>query len=886
MKTKFKIKHKKFKPKILVKDEIDKKEKIFNSNFTFDQDEIIEKDKIIKPCKNKTQKLIDEIIQSEKEFKDLDKEDTVVVKEINVKEEETVENVKMIFAEKISTVEPLNSFNELNLSRVLLKNINAMNLSKPTPIQAASIPVALLGKDISASAKTGSGKTLAFLLPIIERLLFKSPSKPSIRVLIVSPTRELATQIYDVALKLVHNQKISISLTTGGMDIKSQCASLKLKPDILIATPGRLIDHLYNSSVSLSFVEILVLDEADRMLDVYFADQMNELIKQLSRKHQTLLYSATMTEKVEHLIKLSLKNPVKIFIDQKSRLPKGLEQEFIRIRPGYENNRLAIVTSIVKRKFNDKCIVFLQTKKDAHRMRIILGLLGLSVDEIHGSLSQRQRIEALEKFKNGMVNVITTTDLLARGLDIDNVKTVINVTVPVSVERYVHRIGRTARAGRIGRSITLFGESERKVMKGIVNISNTDIKYRIVPPSVISHYQERINNLESIVEEIISKDLQHKSLEKSENMIIAAEKKLLNKNPDKRAWFQSHHQKKISITVILAVNKPKLKKRKRKKSYEYVMIGTGLPECILFGSICRNIKKCLALDGNSFYGSSGASFTFNQLKSLLTKYTLNYDSKKPLINIQDVIIHENEQHSQELIKNDKKFNIDLLPNVIYYNGKYISKICEAKISDYSTFRLYSRIFIYMNDEIRLIPCTRQLIFTSTKLTLIEKRSVSHFFIKLRQLKDLSDTELIESTQNLKYIQFITNFGLNTDLAMYIIAFSYISDENIDALNGLKQSFRVIDSMLYQSPFMLCDYGFGDICEHFLRYAALYLGESACSFEIKDIMIEEDRITHVILSCGCIIEIQNNLIINTETLLQISKNVPQLNSYVEKANVES
>jgi ATP-dependent RNA helicase DDX27 len=232
-----------------------------------------------------------------------------------------------------------------NKSKLVFKKaLDTLGMTSPTQIQSAAVPVGLLGKDICACAVTGSGKTLAFMLPAIERLLYKPKFPQVTRVLVLTPTRELAVQICKVTRDLCQFTNINTCLCAGGFDIKSQEAALRLGPDICIATPGRLIDHLYNTPCfNLETVEILILDEADRMLDECFAEQLKEVMRLCSKTHQTMLFSATMTDKVEDLIKLSLKRPVKIFISQNEDVTPRLKQEFVRLRETTERNREAIL---------------------------------------------------------------------------------------------------------------------------------------------------------------------------------------------------------------------------------------------------------------------------------------------------------------------------------------------------------------------------------------------------------------------------------------------------------------------------------------------------------------------------------------------------------------
>lgn len=437
------------------------------------------------------------------------------------------------------------SFYQMNLSRPLMKAITHMKFVHPTPIQGATIPVALLGKDICGCAATGTGKTAAYMLPTLERLLYRPASNAVTRVLVLVPTRELGVQVYQVSRQIAQYTDIQMGLAVGGLDIKTQEGILRKNPDIVIATPGRLIDHLKSTpTFTLDSIEILILDEADRMLDEYFAEQMKEIIKQCSRTRQTMLFSATMTEEVESLAAVSLNKPVRLFVDSNTEVAFNLRQEFVRIRAEKEADREAILAALVCRTFREHCIIFVQTKRQAHRIHILLGLLGVKIAELHGNLTQPQRLESLNRFKDKLVDVLVATDVAARGLDIPGIQTVINFVMPATLEHYIHRVGRTARAGRAGVSVSLAGEKERKIVKEVIKRAKNPVKSRIIPPDILNKYKDKVEKLESQIKQILHEEYEERILSKAENQANRAEKIIKGEREPKRPWFQTAKERK------------------------------------------------------------------------------------------------------------------------------------------------------------------------------------------------------------------------------------------------------------------------------------------------------------------------------------------------------
>ncbi|CUS15841.1 unnamed protein product [Tuber aestivum] len=473
------------------------------------------------------------------------------------------------------------SFQQMNLSRPILRGLANIGFNTPTLIQEKTIPVALLGKDVVGGAVTGSGKTAAFIVPILERLLFRPKKVPISRVVILCPTRELAMQAHSVAMKLAAYTDIKFALAVGGLSLKVQEADLKKRPDVIIATPGRFIDHMRNSQgFSVESIEIVVMDEADRMLEDGFADELDEIINAIPQSRQTMLFSATMTDSVDKLIRLSLQRPVRIMVDTKLSTVKTLVQEFIRIRPQREYLRLAMLVFICREYFTARTIVFFRSKVFAHRVRIVFGLFGLKAAELHGSLSQEQRVRAVETFRDGKADFLLATDLASRGLDIKGVDVVINYEAPQSHEIYLHRVGRTARAGRQGRAVTLAAEADRKVVKAAVRTAQSQsakVVSRILDVDKVDALGGEIKKLDGEIEEILREEKEEKQLQSAELQLRKGENLIKHedeiKSRPKRTWFETQREKDLREKVSKAQlnglefpeKKVKLSNKKRKK---------------------------------------------------------------------------------------------------------------------------------------------------------------------------------------------------------------------------------------------------------------------------------------------------------------------------------
>eukprot|EP00698_Gefionella_okellyi_P025465 TRINITY_DN9342_c0_g1_i1.p1 TRINITY_DN9342_c0_g1~~TRINITY_DN9342_c0_g1_i1.p1 ORF type:complete len:816 (-),score=204.55 TRINITY_DN9342_c0_g1_i1:51-2312(-) len=440
-------------------------------------------------------------------------------------------------------------FDELHLSRPLLKAVYELGYTRATPIQAAVIPAGVKGQDIEASAVTGSGKTAAFMLPILERLMYRSRRTAATRVLVLLPTRELAVQCVSMTRRLAAYMDLRVCLVVGGLATTPQEVELRTRPDIVVATPGRLADLLRNSmAIALEDVEILVLDEADRLLETGFRDEIEEIIKLCPTQRQTLLFSATLTEGVNRLASLALKNPLRVAVDPMFSTARKLTQEVIRVRHQHENSRQATVLALCLRTFKKGVLVFVPRRTDCHRMRLVLGLSGLKAGELHGDMTQLQRLEALEEFRDGKVDYLVATDVAARGLDVAGVFTVINMYMPKTMRDYVHRVGRTARAGRVGRAVTLVGDRERTLLKAVIKHAKDAVKRRVVPVAAIEACQDSINNMYDEITRILQQEREEREILKAEmqatkanNIIEHAEE--IHKRPAK-TWMVSERNKK------------------------------------------------------------------------------------------------------------------------------------------------------------------------------------------------------------------------------------------------------------------------------------------------------------------------------------------------------
>ncbi len=353
-------------------------------------------------------------------------------------------------------------FSSFPLHADLLKGVKELGFTRPTPIQEQAIPPAAEGKDILACAMTGSGKTAAFLLPILHRLIGKS--RGTTRVLILTPTRELAAQIHQHLEQLAVHTPVTGAAVFGGVGMGPQEHALRSGVDVIVATPGRLLDHLRHPYARLTRLEILVLDEADRMLDMGFLPDIRRILAQIPKKRQTLFFSATMPREIVGLSREMLHDPVRIDLERKSAPAVGITQA---VYPVARELKSALLVELLNRSIIAEAIVFTRTKHRANRLADYLERHGISTARIHGNRSQSQRTLALAGFKDGKHRVLVATDIVARGIDVEDLSHVINFDVPADPDSYIHRVGRTARAEARGDAFTFVSPDEDRELQDI-----------------------------------------------------------------------------------------------------------------------------------------------------------------------------------------------------------------------------------------------------------------------------------------------------------------------------------------------------------------------------------------------------------------------------------
>ena len=548
-----------------------KKRKNINSSWSYDN--VLTEEKKIQ--KIKETKKIKELGLSEKTPKEnLNKENDGNKNTIALIEEENSDNENPYFKDKFENALFAKgmSFSNFNLSKLIIKALSELEYYTPTKVQEKVIPIALNGHDIFVNSETGSGKTACFLLPIVQRIILSRKSNENKKnkinnnnnliqnqALIIVPTRELALQCNEMLTKFLKYIDLNFVFLCGGLSVENQIKQMKNKiPDIIITTPGRLLDLIYNNkNLSLEHVNILVLDEADKLLELGFKDAIFEILELIkkNKNRQTLLFSATLNPKLLDLGEHALNNPIKIKIAQ-SAILTNLSQSIVRIK--FENleqnnyeKRMAYLINILKQKKLNRTIIFFNTKQDCHKCVLYFNQFNInSCVELHGDKSQTERIKSLDDFQKGNVDFLLATDIAGRGIDIEKVKCVINFQMPLIGERYIHRVGRTARKGYVGEAITICDDKERLLIKKIFKKEKVDIKLK---PIKISNEDIKVlykkiirikNDIENkLIEEKTEKqfDLAEKDIEKTMNIKIH-QKEIQNR--PKKIWYQSTKEKK------------------------------------------------------------------------------------------------------------------------------------------------------------------------------------------------------------------------------------------------------------------------------------------------------------------------------------------------------
>jgi len=368
------------------------------------------------------------------------------------------------------------SFDNLAVHPDLLRAVRDLEFTKPTPIQEQAIPPALEGRDLLACAMTGSGKTAAFLIPILNRLIAKP--RGTTRALILSPTRELAAQIHEHFTLLAKHTNVRGAAVFGGVGMGPQEQAFRRGVDVIVATPGRLLDHLQYPYAKLDQIEVLVLDEADRMLDMGFLPDIRRVLRHLPANRQTLFFSATMPAPIVKLSQEMLRNPSAINIERKSMPATGITQALYPVK---EDLKPALLMELLRRGEVSQAIVFCRTKHRSNRLFELLEAAGVPVARIHGNRSQSARTDALAGFKSGKYRVLVATDIVARGIDVEALEHVVNFDVPHQPEDYIHRVGRTARADAVGEAYTLVSPEEESDLRQIERAVGRAIKRVTIP---------------------------------------------------------------------------------------------------------------------------------------------------------------------------------------------------------------------------------------------------------------------------------------------------------------------------------------------------------------------------------------------------------------------
>ncbi len=392
---------------------------------------------------------------------------------------EPLAQADMAMATAIEAAPPVSlEFNSVGLSESLQRAVAAQGYTVMTPIQAKAIPIVLAGRDVMGAAQTGTGKTAAFSLPLLHKMLrhenaSMSPARHPVRALVIAPTRELADQVAANIKGYAAQTKLRVAVVYGGIDMKPQTLELKGGVEVLVATPGRLLDHIEAKNCVLNQVEYVVLDEADRMLDIGFLPDLQRILSYLPKARQTLLFSATFSPEIKRLAESYLQDPIMVEVARPNATATNVEQRFYSVAT---DDKRAAVMKLIKDRALTQALVFVNSKLGCARLARSFERDGLRTNALHGDKSQDERLKALEAFKRGEVDVLVATDVAARGLDIVDLPAVFNFDVPFNAEDYVHRIGRTGRAGASGLAVTLVSSSDTRLIADIEKLIKKKIE--------------------------------------------------------------------------------------------------------------------------------------------------------------------------------------------------------------------------------------------------------------------------------------------------------------------------------------------------------------------------------------------------------------------------
>ncbi len=439
------------------------------------------------------------------------------------------------------------AFTDLGLAPELLKALTESGYTKPTPIQAQAIPVALAGGDLMAGAQTGTGKTAAFALPLLQKLLplassSASPAKHPVRALILTPTRELAIQVEESVKAYAKHTPLRSLVVYGGVDIKTQTPHLKTGVEVLVATPGRLLDHIEQKTIQLNQVQILVLDEADRMLDMGFMPDLKRILALLPKQRQNLMFSATFSNDIKKLADEFLTKPQLIEVARSNATNDNVTQKVYEVA---QSDKEALLIQLLKAANASQVIIFTKTKITASRLSRSLAREGIAADAIHGDKTQQERIKALDGFKAGTITALVATDVAARGLDISELPMVINYEIPSAPEDYVHRIGRTGRAGALGIAISFVSPEEEKYIVEIEKL----IK-RQIPKETVA-----LDRPSTKARSTSSKESSYKS---NNTQDATATKRMPPRKKISDPWFDKPYEASTASTIASSANKPTL----------------------------------------------------------------------------------------------------------------------------------------------------------------------------------------------------------------------------------------------------------------------------------------------------------------------------------------